>query len=438
MPHPKIFCLDTSVLLYSSQSIRSFGSKQVVIPYVVLDELDKFKTRDGEVGKNARQVARELDKLRKDGRLDEGVVITPRGGTLRIELGFQECLSSYLDLSRNDDRILNVCLGLKQSGNEVVLVSKDINLKVRADVLGITAQDFNADKSVSSISDIYTGTRSIVVPDSVIDEFYDGEALLPEELGIEGVEPNCYFTLTSEFDSGKSALAKTGGPLKPFVKLRPTKNIWGISPRNREQQFAMDSLLDPNIPLVTLTGQAGTGKTLVAIACALHLVQDKSAYDRLIVSRPIQPMGKDIGYLPGSLQEKLDPWMGPIKDAVDFLTRGKAKSNNVYDHMVETGMLQVEPLTFIRGRSLPSTLFIIDEAQNLSRHEVKTIVSRMGENSKIILIGDVSQIDNPYLDPTSNGLSNVIERFKSSDLSSHITFTRGERSRLATVACEIL
>lgn len=787
----KVFVLDTSVLLYSASSIRSFGSKQVVIPYVVLEELDIFKTREGIVGGNARQVARELNELRKEGVLDAGVRVTEKGGLIRVELNHQEQLSPLLDPTKNDDRILNVCLGLRGEGAEVVLVTKDINLAVRADVLGIKAQDFDTDRMVSSVDDMYTGSSILEVPDDLIDAFYTGESVFGADVG-GSFHPNHYLTLVSSSDPGKTALARVPSETRPLVRLRKGE-AWGVKSRNREQQFAMDALLNPEVSLVSLSGLAGAGKaqpldakvltptgyvtmgsicegdlvstpdgkaakvigvfpqgalniykvtfsdgttteccddhlwetqteldraagrrgkvktlreiretlnskehigaprsnhsvpmtlpvefscgkevpmdayslglllgdgsfshptglyfstsdqelalalcsvhldatvikckgknydyrvirnsgklnynpvkrileqlelfgcksegkfvpyvykwssvanrisllqglmdtdgtvgkdgttvtmttvsprlaedtkflveslggkaviksrvtsykhkgekkegkrsyrlfismppeiipfrlsrkidrfkprskhkparyirkvdfvgrkkaqcilvdsedhlyltnnfivthnTLCTLACALSLVQDDNTYDRLVVSRPVQPLGRDIGFLPGDVNEKMDPWMGPIKDALEFLTRGKGKGRgSMFEEMINLKMLEVEPLTYIRGRSLPNTLFILDEAQDISRPEVKTIVSRIGEDSKLVLIGDVMQISNPYLDSTNNGLSNVIEKFKPYDFAAHVTLVRGERSELATVASEIL
>lgn len=434
-----LYVLDTSCLLYNASSYKGFGSDDVVVPYVVLEELDKFKTRDGEVGKNARQVARELNELRKKGSLSEGIKVNSVGGTLRVELNFHESVNPSFLVNTNDDRILNVCLGLGKEGREVVLITKDINLAVRADTLGISSEDFESDRLVQSAKDIYTGFRDIVVPDNVLDSFFGGGQIYVEDIVERGVlYPNQYVMLTSEFNKGKTALARVVDEVRALAPVRRNSPVWGVSPRNREQQYAVDALLNKDIPLVTLTGQAGCGKTLLTLACALQMVQDDSTYDRLIVSRPVQPMGKDIGYLPGNVEEKLDPWMGPIKDAINFLTREKSRGHDMYTEMVAMGVLEIEPLTYIRGRSIPNTLFILDEAQDLTKHEIKTIVSRMGENSKLILIGDVEQISNPYLDATSSGLAIVIEKFKKYGLSSHVTLMRGERSPLATLAAEIL
>jgi len=440
MPNTKkAFVLDTSVLLYSASSLSSFGGGDVIIPYVVLEELDKFKNRDGIVGSNARQVARKLNEYRKVGCINEGVSINDRGGQLRVELNHHDSKNQLLNTSKNDDRILNVCLGIKDDYDSVTLVTKDINLSVRADVFGVSAEDFDTDRLVSSVDEMYSGSEIVEVPDSVVDAFYAGEDIFPEDIGLD-VYPNQYLTLVSEADRGKTALvrAPTATQLSPLVRLRKGE-AWGIKARNREQQFAIDALLNKDIKLVTLSGPAGCGKTLCALACALSLVQDGGVYDRLVVSRPVQPLGKDIGYLPGSAAEKMDPWMGPIKDALEFLMRGRGKGRgSMFDEMVDLKMLEVEPLTYIRGRSMPNTLFILDEAQDISRAEVKTVVSRIGENSKLVLIGDVLQVSNPYLDSTNNGLSNVIEKFKPYPFAAHVTLVRGERSELATVASEIL
>lgn len=432
------YVIDTSTILYSANSLSSFGTKTVVIPYVVLEELDRFKTRDDEVGRNARQAIRQLYELRAQGHLNAGVSVNQKGGLLRVELNYTEPQNPSFIPHSNDDRILNVCLGLAKQG-PTVLVSKDINLIIRADTLGIEAQDFTSDKLISSVSDLYTGTAILQVPAKVIDNFYAGEKVYYPDLTEQTLYPNQYLTLEAEGAPEKSALARVQQDTKPLTKLR-APGISGISPRNREQQFLIDALLNKDIPLVSVTGIAGSGKTLCSLACALHLVQDEQAYNKLIVSRPIQPMGKDIGYLPGDLLEKLSPWMGPIKDAINFLRGPNKKPNNidVYSEMVAFGLLEVEALTYIRGRSLPNTLFLIDESEDLTRAEIKTIVSRMGENSKIILIGDVMQITNPYVDSTSNGLSVVAEKFKEYPFSAHLTLQRGERSLLSTTASNIL
>jgi PhoH-like ATPase len=454
MQNKKTFVLDTSTLLYNASSIRSFGSKNVVIPYPVLEELDRFKTREGEIGRNARQVVRELDELRKKNKLSEGVEVTSKGGTLSVIL-CRESSSSFLDMSLADDRILSICLQLKEkfehteSKPEVVLVTKDINLAVKAEAIGLQAQDFTSDKLVESVSDLYKGSLLAKVPSFTIDSLHSGESMytyeLEEAIGeyFEHLQPNLYpnqyVLLKATDDFNKQILVRAAEPGENIKIIHSKKRMsWGVTPRNLEQNFAFDALMDENIPLVTLVGMAGSGKTILALACALEQVHDLGVYDRLVVSRPVQPMGKDIGYLPGSVEEKLDPWMGPVKDAINFLTKSKELNNGVYEHMIETGMLEIEALTYIRGRSIPNTLFLLDEAQDLSRAEIKTIISRMGENSKLIITGDVMQISNPYLDPTNTGLASVVERFKEQKVAAHVTLEKGERSILATIASEIL
>ncbi len=438
----KTYVLDTSVLLYSASSIRSFSDNAVVIPYVVLQELDKFKTRDDEVGKNARQVTRDLNELRELGSLSEGVKVNESGGTLRVELGFLESQNPAMVVNINDDRILNVCLGLAKSG-KTILVTKDINLMIRADVFGVEAQDFNSDKMANDVGELYAGTAVLKVPSEAIDSFYAGASVYYDKYTDLRYYPNQYLTLISDSDPGKTALVRVINHDKPLVKVKK-HGLTGVSPRNREQQFLVDAMMNKDLSIVSVTGAAGCGKTLISLACCLDLIE-KQEYDKLIVSRPIQTMGKDIGYLPGTVMEKMDPWMGPIKDAINFLTKGKGKyssghgpQNDVFSEMIAFGMLEVEPLAYIRGRSLPNTLFLIDEAEDLTRPEIKTIVSRMGENSKIILIGDVMQITNPYVDSTNNGLSIVAEKFKDYEFAAHLTLTKGERSELATVASKIL
>lgn len=384
-----LYILDTSTLLYSASSFRSFGCNNVVIPYVVLEELDKFKTRGDSVGANARRVARELDELRP---LNEGVVITAEGGELRVELNFHEPELQLLVVKQNDDRVLNVCLGLKKAGSEVVLVTQDINLAVRADALGIVAERFDTDRPVDSVADMYTGALSLTVADGLVEDFYAGEKIYPEDLGIK-TYPNQYLTLISEQEPGKTALVRCLGPEKLLIGVgNGKKGVWGIRPRNREQQFAVDALLDPTISLVTLTGGAGVGKTLISLACALQSVQEDERYGRLVVSRCMQPTGKDIGYLPGTIEEKVSPWLSPIKDSLEYLMRGKAKGTNTYQDMIDMGMLEVEPLTYIRGRSMPNMIFLLDECVGgnqtvLTKEGVKfrlQTLYKMQKNGKVL------------------------------------------------------
>jgi len=445
MLNKKSFILDTSTLLYNASSLRAFGSKNVVVPYPVLEELDRFKDREGEIGKNARQVVRELNELRKSGNLSEGVQVTPKGGILTVILTKGDVLAKSLNMKLADDRILNICLQVQAVMSEdidTILVTKDINLAVKAEALGLIAQDFTSDKLIESADDLYKGCMAAEGPAALIDRLYAGEQVTTEELATatscESIEPNQYITLTANDSLGKAILLRGNEGHEAVKVINKDRASWGVSPRNKEQRFAFDALMDPDIPLVTLVGLAGSGKSLLALACALEQVQDMQLYDRLVVSRPVQPMGKDIGFLPGTLQEKMDPWMGPVKDAINFLTRKRKDGEDAYEHMIETGMLEVEALTYIRGRSIPNTLFLLDEAQDLTRAEIKTIISRMCENSKLIITGDVMQISNPYLDATNTGLASVVERFKSHKVAAHVTLEKGERSALATLASEIL
>jgi len=440
-----IVVFDTSVILYDSNSIFGFDNQDIVIPLTVLDEVDKFRSLDNEVGRNARSFIRSLKKLMDgDGVLSNGVERLPSGEQLTVRfLEFGELLDveRVLDLDKNDDLILAVCMEVIASVPElkVSLVTKDISLFAKANVLKINCLDYQVDSQLRDPSQLYTGTAELVVPSSFVDKVYDDGKVSFIELGpeyIAGLEAyeNMGITLVSETNPSHTALClhKNG----EFCKLKYAKGtVCNVTPQNREQTLAFELMLDPEVKLVTLTGMAGTGKTLAAVACGVYMTTDLSQFDRIVISRPIQPLGKDLGYLPGDLYEKMEPWIGPIKDAVEFIFGG---DRNKMRDLMQFGMLDIEPLTYIRGRSLPRTLFILDEAQNLTRHEMKTIITRIGKDSKIILTGDVFQIDNHYLDTVTNGLTCVVEKFKSNCLAGHVTLSRGQRSDLATLAADIL
>jgi PhoH-like ATPase len=344
----------------------------------------------------------------------------------------------------NDNRILAVALNYhmeeqeKGSGRPVIIVSKDVLVRVKADVLGITAQDYLSDR-IASVSDQYTGHSTLHVHPAVIDEFYSTRSLGVNQLGIRvKLNPNEFVILRDELGTSKSALLKvTSDGLKLEPLHMSNDPIWGITARNAQQRMALELLLNDDIPLVTLTGRAGTGKTLITLAAGLMKVEDEHRFKKLLIARPVVPMGKDIGYLPGEKEEKLRPWMQPIYDNLEFLFDTK-KAGDLDKILMGLGSIQVEALTYIRGRSIPGQFIIIDEAQNLSKHEVKTIVSRVGENSKIVLLGDPEQIDHPYLDSQSNGLTYLVERFKEEGISGHVTLEKGERSKLAQLATERL
>ncbi len=443
----KIFVLDTNVLLHDPQSLYSFHDNELIIPAVVLEEIDSKKRLADELGRNARSVSRLLDGMRELGRLHEGISL-PGGGVLKVELNhrsFVRVQEMFGEMS-SDNRILAVALNYhleqeklpEEERRSVVLISKDVLVRIKADVLGLEAQDYLSDRVVE-FSDLYGGCLTLHVHPSVIDEFYTYRFLSVSHLQLRSaLYPNEFVILRDEMGTSKSALLKVsldGARLEPlFLSNDP---VWGITARNAQQRMALELLLSDDIPLVTLSGKAGTGKTLLALAAGLLKVEDEHKYKKLLIARPVVPMGKDIGYLPGEKEEKLRPWMQPIYDNLEYLFDTK-KAGDIEKILMGMGSIQVEALTYIRGRSIPGQFIIIDEAQNLTRHEVKTIVSRVGEGSKIILLGDPGQIDHPYLDSVSNGLTHTVERFKQESISGHITLEKGERSRLAQFAADLL
>ncbi|MEZ7891027.1 MAG: PhoH family protein [Candidatus Wallbacteria bacterium] len=432
----KTFVLDTNVLIHDPACIFKFQENELVIPMMVLEELDALKTRQDGTGQDARVAMRHLDSFREKGKIFEGVTINEQGGTIRIELDYHDCKGMPFSFTpdKPDNKILSVAFNLAKSGKAkgpVAMVSKDINVRVKSDSLGIKSEDYESDKV--NVSDLFKGFQIINVSKEVIEKFYrDGYVKMPDKQFF----PNQCILLKVE-STGQSALCKY---YKQFDQLIPLYHIgakpWGLNARNLEQRFALELLLSDEIKLVSLVGRAGTGKTLLALAAGLQKVVDERIYSKLLVARPIVPMGKDIGFLPGGKYDKLESWMQPITDNLDFLSSAGGKDN--YKYFIDQGLIEVEALTYIRGRSMPNIYFIIDEAQNLTPHEIKTIVTRAGEGSKIILTGDPYQIDNHYLDESSNGLSTVAEKFKNEAISGHITLTKGERSTLATRASELL
>jgi PhoH-like ATPase len=440
---PKTFVLDTNVLLHDYQSIFSFQNNEVIIPLGVIEEMDKFKKDNTETGRNARQVARILDGLRLKGVLTNGGVELENGGRLRVvftEEPFIKQLPMELRNATVDNQILASALQeSKREGSHAVVVTKDINLRIKAHAVGLLAEDYETDKV--SFDHLYSGSIEIQGDTEFIDKFYRNKQV--ESPGTS-CHPNQCVTIRNNTHNQQSAIGRissNGDHIRTLHEI-PREGFWGIVPRNREQRFALDLLADPDVKLVTLIGKAGTGKTLLAIAAGLHCVTELNYYSRLLVSRPVFPMGRDIGFLPGDVDEKLAPWMQPIYDNVDLLLREGGhilnKKNRGYQELKDLGILEVEPLTYIRGRSIPSQFIIVDEAQNLTPHEVKTIITRAGEGAKIILTGDPEQIDNPYVDTSSNGLTFVVERFKCHQVSGHITLYKGERSELAEAASNLL
>ena len=441
----KIFVLDTNVLLHDPNSIFAFKENEVIIPAIVLEEIDSKKRNADEIGRNARTVSRLLDGLRELGHLHSGVELE-HGGTLKVELNHRSFLKvqeMFGEVS-NDNRILAVALNYLNEEKEkpdprpVVLVSKDVLVRIKADVLGITPEDFLSDRT-GDLDELYAGYQTLMVHPSLIDEYYSNRSLSVKQLGLSyALYPHEFIILKDEIGSTKSALLKVNSDASRLEPLFLGNDaVWGISARNAQQRMALELLLNDDIPLVTITGKAGTGKTLLALAAGLFKVEDAHKYKKLLIARPVVPMGKDIGYLPGEKDEKLRPWMQPIYDNLEYLFDTK-KAGDIDKILMGLGSIQVEALTYIRGRSIPAQFIIIDEAQNLSRHEVKTIVSRAGEGSKVILMGDPEQIDHPYLDAASNGLSYIVEKFKQQGISGHITLEKGERSHLAQLAADLL
>lgn len=438
----KIFVLDTNVLLHDPKAIFSFEDNDVVVPIVVIEELDKFKKDANEIGRNARQVSRILDEYRQKGKLSQGVKLEG-GGCLRVELNHQspEHLPSELIATKADNRILATALNLKHDGLPVILVTKDTNLRIKADAIGMKAEDYESD--TITLDELYSGESEVTVEPGAIDEFYvKGELKAADPKP----HPNQFVLIKNSANPSQTALARFSQHKNAFVPIASTKHgIWGISARNKQQQFALDLLLNDDIRLVTLVGKAGTGKTLLALAAGLEKTIENRTFQRLVVSRPVFPLGKDIGFLPGDIEEKLRPWMQPIRDNLDFLmgasapvVGGRAKGKKDLQSLFDLGMIEVEPLTYIRGRSMPNQYLIVDEAQNLTPHELKTIITRAGEGTKVVLTGDPYQIDNPYIDSSSNGLTYVVERFKEEPIAGHITLVKGERSDLAELAATLL
>ncbi len=435
----KTFVLDTNVLLFDPLSINKFGNNKVYIPLIVVEELDRFKKDQNENGRNARHFARLVDGLRAKGSLVKGVALDG-AGILQISILRDPSTTHVgIDLSINDNLILANALYLKENNESVVLITKDINLRLKADALGLEAEDYET--SEMTIDELYSGQRSFEVDVQRLVDFEKNRYLGLSEEEKKQFFANEYLIIHEEGNPQHRQLGryheKKGG-IVPLIKSR--EGVWGVHPKNIEQQFAFDALLNHEISLVSLVGKAGTGKTLLAIAAGLEVAIGQQHFSRVLVSRPIVPMGRDLGYLPGDVNEKLAPWMQPIFDNIDFLF-GNQRANNqttTWDELINQGLLHVEPLTYIRGRSLPGQYMIVDEAQNLTPHEIKTIITRAGEGTKIVLTGDSEQIDNPYLDSINNGLVYCIDRLKKEDIVAHTRLVQGERSPLSEIASELL
>lgn len=461
----KTYVLDTNVLLSDPNAIFSFEDNDLIIPMAVLEELDNHKTRLDEVGRNARHTSKTLDELRLKGSLVEGVALQ-NGAVLRIVSINPNVLTNLppeLHSSKVDNVIISFMLQLVQEGKQAILVSKDINVRIKCDSLGIKCEDYLKIRATDDKEDFYKGVTVIEINENRVEQFYSESELLltTEETGGSVLYPNQIVVIKNTGPDGKttkSALSKCKTPEEPLIPISKIEQAFGLKPRNKEQSFSLDLLFDDSVKLLTLTGPSGTGKTLLALAAALEQLKgvggaDYAKYEKLIVTRPVQPVGNDIGFLPGTLEEKMEPWISPIRDNVNFLMNnkkggrkrqpidsGKSRISDEYylNLLQEKGLIEIEAITFIRGRSIPNAFIIIDEAQNLSMHELKTIITRVGDGTKLVLTGDIEQIDNVHVDAFTNGLTYAVEKFKEHTIAGHVSLIKGERSELATLASKIL
>jgi PhoH-like ATPase len=433
----KNYVLDTNILLHDPRAIFKFEDNNVIIPIYCIEEVDQFKRDGTELGRNARQIARILDELRdKGGSLSQGITLET-GGSLRVAVPSKKPeLPSAIDKGTMDQAILQTAFDVRDqdNGRPTIFVTMDTNLRIRADALGMVSETYENQRV--DADELDTGIKDFDVEAGAVDRFFE-DGFLPCSADFHA---NTCVMIRDGKNPSHTALARFDGARKELVALRtPRDGLMGVRPRNKEQSFAMDLLLDENIRLVTLVGKAGTGKTLLALAAGLMRTTEDNTYTRMLVSRPVMPLGRDIGFLPGDVGEKLNPWMQPIFDNLEFLfSSSTRKGPRAYAELLESGQLQVEPLTYIRGRSLPSQYMIVDEAQNLTPHEVKTIITRSGDGTKIVLTGDPHQIDNPYVDSASNGLTIAADKFRGEKMAAHIVLSKGERSELAEVAANRL
>ncbi|PIU00059.1 MAG: phosphate starvation-inducible protein PhoH [Bdellovibrionales bacterium CG10_big_fil_rev_8_21_14_0_10_45_34] len=437
----KVVIIDTNVILFEAQAIYKFLDSDIYIPISVIEEVDRFKRDIGENGRNARHFSRLIDTLRSKGALADGIPLEKTNSRIFVSMDHVvDGLPPELDREKADNRILATALALKKENPNwnVELITKDINLRIKADVFGVKAKDYEPE--AVSVDEMYSGVAELEVEPDLIDQFYTNK-LLPLQANWK-LFSNQYIVLKDQGNPNHSAIGRFSESAAGIVPLiRPNESVWGIFPRNAEQSFALDALLNEEILFVTLVGKAGTGKTLIALAAGLSKTLDEGRFHRLLVSRPIFPMGRDIGFLPGDVEQKLNPWMQPIFDNVEFLMGSDGshrKAAGRAQELINQGMLNIEPLTYIRGRSIPNQYLIVDEAQNLTPHEIKTIVTRAGQGTKVVLTGDCYQIDNPYVDAANSGLTHSVERFKGQKISAHVTLSKGERSELAELASNVL
>lgn len=432
----KIYIIDTNVLLNDHNAIYNYNTSDIVIPFQVLEEVDKFKKRIDNVGYNARTFIKMLDDLRKRGSLLTGVRIHRGKGKLFIK-DTDVKASSLADTP--DNKIIAVASVEKFNNpdKKVIVITNDINMRLKCDSIGVASENYTNAKTVTKREQLYSGFISHLVDDQIIDRFYNGEDIYIDKEDLK-LYPNQFIMLISNQNDKKSALARFYNYAMPIKKVQEyKKGIFGIVPKNKEQVFALNMLMDPSIQLLSLTGPAGTGKTLISLATSLQqVIGEKSQYQKLLVSKPMLAVGgKDIGFLPGSKEEKILPWMSSISDNLEFLL---GNDKNMLEDYIDKGIIELECMSFIRGRSIANAIMIFDEAQNLTHHEIKTIVTRVGLGTKLILIGDVSQIDNAFINEFTNGLTHVTERFKNESVFGHVTLTKGERSQVATLGSKLL
>lgn len=430
----KKFILDTNVIISDPQCIKKFEENEIHIPLIVIEELDKLKKGQDEKARNARMFSRTIDKLmakggRTNNKLSEGIDLK-NGGKLFVTTLLPQDIPQGINFKTlsNDDIIIWTA---KKVGG--ILVSKDLNVRIKSDAWNISVEDYKGNKIKIENNNEFKGSRILKCSADEIDSFRkDGF------LSFKGNFPNEYFIIKEKDNDKNSALGRYSEKDNGIVPLITPPVVWGVTPRNAEQRFAFDALLNNDIKLVSLIGKAGTGKTLLTVAASLTKALEDSDYKRILISRPIIPMGKDLGYLPGDINEKLDPWMTPIYDNLDYLFGCNGGTNQQWKQLVEQDLIKIEAITYIRGRSIPNQFLIVDEAQNLSTHEIKTIITRAGEGTKIVLTGDANQIDNPYLDAINNGLIYATHRMKKESITAHIELTKGERSELADKGAELL
>ncbi|WP_421773661.1 PhoH family protein [Gracilimonas sp.] len=436
----KIFVLDTSVLLYDYEAVRNFEKNDVAIPITVLEELDTFKKGNNVINLHAREFIRYLDGISDANMLQNWIPLNGRShGSLRVITNGNNSMDAtkVYGSDKNDHRIINAALHLKEENpnQRVILVSKDINLRLKARALNLESEDYETIR-IQDIEHLYKGKTSLEIEDpSVVSKFYEKGKIKPEELMEADPICNHYYIMKSH---GSSGMGWYNAKSKK-VEVVEKNNAYGIQPKNAEQTFALHALQNPNIMCCTITGAAGTGKTLLALASAL---EQRSNFKQIYLARPIVPLSnKDIGFLPGDANAKIDPYMQPLWDNLSFIKNQYKETSKPFkkiDEMLQTEKLRIVPLAYIRGRSLSNVIFIIDEAQNLTPHEVKTIITRAGENTKVVFTGDIFQIDTPYLDAQSNGLSYLVDRMNNNEMYAHINLEKGERSELANLASKLL